>query len=83
MLINIVEVKTVRDYILFIRFEDGVEGEVDISKNVHFKGVFSKPKDLKYFATVKLNSELGTIVWDNGADISPAYLYSLISQEAA
>lgn len=82
MLKDVVDVRVVNDYTLFLRFDDGVEGEVDISKVVPFKGMFAKLKDKKYFATVHLNKELGTIVWDNGADLSPCFLYSIISRVA-
>ena len=40
-------------------------------------------KDQKYFATVYVNKELGTIVWDNGADLSPSYLYSIVTNKVA
>ena len=83
MLFDIVKVKVVREYVLHITFENGVEGEVDITKIVPFKGVFSKLKDPQYFTTVTVNQELGTIVWDNGADLSPSYLYSLLTDSAA
>lgn len=83
MLCDVVEVKAVKDYVLYLRFENGLHGEVDISKIISFDGVFAKFKDQKYFAMVSLNVELGTIVWDNGADISPTYLYSIISNKVA
>jgi hypothetical protein len=83
MLFDIVEVKVVKNYILYIRFENGVSGEIDISKVVPFEGVFSKFKDHSYFATVKVHKELGTIVWDNGADLAPDYIYSVVSGEVA
>jgi hypothetical protein len=79
MLCDIVEVKVVKSYILYIRFEDGLSGEVDIAKIIPFEGVFSKLKDLSYFATVRVDKDLGTIVWDSGADLAPDYLYSIIS----
>jgi hypothetical protein len=31
--------------------------------------------DLDLFRSVKVDAELGTIVWDNGADIDPDVLY--------
>ncbi len=83
MLYDIVEVKVIENYILYLRFENGMSGQVDISKIVPFEGVFSKFKDVVYFATVRVDKELGTIVWDNGADIAPDYLYSIISAEVA
>ena len=30
-----------------------------------------------YFKTVHVNHELDTIVWDNGADLSPEFLYEM------
>lgn len=83
MLNDIVEVKAVKNYVLYLRFENGEEGEIDISKIIPFKGIFAKLNDEKYFATVYLNKELGTIVWDNGADLSPRFLYSIISNKVA
>ena len=81
MLYDIVEVKVVKNYILYVRFEDGTSGEIDISKIVPFEGVFSKLKDPSYFKTVRVDKDLGTIVWESGADIAPDYLYSIISHK--
>lgn len=83
MLYDIIEVKVVKNYILYIRFEDGLSGEVDVSKIVPFEGVFSKLKEHSYFETVQVDKDLGTIVWDNGADLAPDYLYSIISNQIA
>lgn len=83
MLYDIVEVEVRNNYKVYLRFENGIEGEIDLSKHIPFEGIFSKLESLDYFATVTINKELGTIVWDNGADISPEYLYSLISNQAA
>ena len=83
MLYDVVEVKVIKNYTLYLRFENGTCGEVDISKIIPFKGVFSKLQDREYFSTVYVNKELGTIVWDNGADLSPSCLYSAISTKVA
>jgi hypothetical protein len=40
MLRDVVEVTAVGDYRLHLKFDDGVEGDVDIAKVVPFKGVF-------------------------------------------
>ena len=82
MLYDVIGVKVVKNYILYLRFEDGAEVEVDISKIVPFKGIFSKLQDKEYFSTVYVNKDLGTIVWDNGADLSPSCLYSAIEAVA-
>ncbi len=43
----------------------------------------AKLKDTTYFATVQLNRKLGTMTWDNGANLSPSFLYSVIIEKAA
>lgn len=68
-------------YQLYLRFEDGVEGTVDMGQLVSFTGVFSPLQDLDYFATVAVNSEFGTIVWSCGADLDPDVLYAIVSQQ--
>lgn len=83
MLYDVVEVKVVKDYVLYLRFENGIEGNIDMATILPFEGIFSKLKNVEYFATVFVNKELGTIVWDNGADLSPEFLYSIISHKAA
>lgn len=80
MLVDVIEVKPLSAYILYLRFEDGTSGEVDISKIVAFKGIFAKLADKKYFSTVKVNPEIGTICWENGADISPCTLIRVLKK---
>lgn len=79
MLKDIVFVEPVGDYRIRLRFEDGAEGIVDITEIVSFDGVFSALKDKNAFNKVRLNNELGTIKWENGADLDPDVLYSKIT----
>ena len=69
-------VKYVDDYKLSVTFEDNKKKLVDLSNHIG-NGVFKKLKDINYFKTVKFNADLDTIVWDNGADISPDFLYEI------
>ncbi len=73
---DVVQVTTVEGFKLHLRFQDGTEGEVDCSSLLSFKGVFAPLKDPTEFAKVRVNPELGTICWPNGADICPDVLYS-------
>jgi Protein of unknown function (DUF2442) len=70
---NVIDARYVRDYVIWFRFEDGSEGEVDLSKEL-WGPVFEPLKDLKNFRNFKL-AEYGTIEWPNGADIAPEFLY--------
>ncbi len=75
MLKDIVEVKPLGEHRLYLRFEDGVEGEVDLDKLISFNGVFEPLRDPALFKQVSVNSDLGTICWPNGADLAPEMLY--------
>jgi Protein of unknown function (DUF2442) len=60
---------------LRIRYEDGVEGIIDLDGIVIFRGVFAPLKDPAYFSQVRVDPELGTVSWPNGADLDPDVLY--------
>ncbi len=66
-----------RGYVLWLKFEDGSEGEVDLTSSLRGP-VFEPLKDIAYFKQVRLDPELGTIVWPNGADIAPETLHQRI-----
>ena len=71
---DVVEVRYLRDYTLWLRFEDGSSGEVDIKPSL--KGpVFEPLRDIEFFKQVRIDPEIGTIVWPNGADVAPETLY--------
>ncbi|MBD1996290.1 DUF2442 domain-containing protein [Leptolyngbya sp. FACHB-541] len=80
MLKDIVAVKPLADYQLWLRFEDGAEGVVNISQLIQFSGIFAPLQDLATFAQVQIHPELGTIVWQNGADLDPDVLYAIVTK---
>ena len=63
-----------RDYRIWLKFADGVEGDVDLEDEL-WGEVFAPLKDKARFAEFVLNEELETIVWPNGADFAPEFLY--------
>jgi hypothetical protein len=72
-----IRVKVLDDHRLHVWFRDGSEGDVDVAELVgEFRGVFEPLKKLDYFRKVKINREIGTLEWPNGADIDPLMLYS-------
>lgn len=73
-LVDVTAVRYVRDYVVWVRFEDGLEGEVDLRSSLRGP-VFEPLKDLEYFRQVRVDPELGTITWPNGADIAPETLH--------
>jgi len=62
------------DYRIWLRFSDGVEGEIDLEREL-WGEVFQPLKDKARFAELSLDEELGTVIWPNGADFAPEFLY--------
>ena len=81
MLKDIVEARAVGGHRLYLRFEDGVDGEVDLSGLLSFRGVFSALRSPEEVAKVKVDPELGTVCWPSGADLDPDVLYSLLTKD--
>ena len=79
MLEDVVEVEAVGEHRLRLKFENGVEGEVNVATLVPFEGVFAPLRDPSVFATVSVDRELGTVCWPNGADLDPDVLYALVT----
>lgn len=79
MLVDVVSVKPKNDYVLWLEFEDGTQGEVDIKRLLRdFTGVFSKFVDLNYFRRVKVDQETGTISWPENIDLCQDVLYAAV-----
>jgi hypothetical protein len=79
MLKDIVEARPLGRHRLFLRFEDGVEGELDFAEFLEFRGVFEELRDPQMFAEVRVVPEWGTIAWPNGADLDPDVLYARVT----
>ncbi len=72
---SVTEVRVLRPYVLEVRFEDGAVRRVNVEPLL-FGEVFEPLRDPEFFSKVSVDPELGTIVWPNGADLSPEFLYS-------
>jgi hypothetical protein len=75
MLSHIVEGRYVSGYRVWLRFSDGAEGEVDLTKELHGP-VFEPLKNIEVFRQFVVHSEFKTLVWPNGADFAPEFLRS-------
>ena len=74
MIPRIVEGKHVSDFVVRLRFDDGSEGTVDLRDEL-WGPIFEPLRDPAYFRRFRVHPELHTIVWENGADFSPEFLY--------
>jgi len=75
-MVRISDVEPLEGFNVRLRFTDGTIKEVDLRPYLH--GPVFEPllRNSEAFRSVKVDQELGTIVWENGADIDPDVLYA-------
>ena len=73
---DVVAVECLDGFRLALTFEGGERREIDLGPILSFKGVFEPLRDPDYFRQVRINPDVGTIVWPNNADICPDVLYA-------
>ena len=75
-MLHIKSVKYISDFKIYVAFDDGTEGKVDLKG--HLEGpIFEPLKDKEFFSKVTVDPELETIVWPNGADLAPEFVKEL------
>lgn len=77
MILHTTEVKPLAGYRLFLRFNNGVAGEVDLSGELE-GDVFEPLRDPALFATADQHPVMRTVAWANGADLAPEFLLKLM-----
>lgn len=70
---DIIEVKPLENYCIYLKFENGEERVYDVKKEINTIKFYEKLKDKTYFKSVKSMGD--TVVWKNGEDIAPENLY--------
>lgn len=74
MVVRVMRAEYLGEYRIHLRFADGAEGDVDLSAELYGE-VFEPLKDKDLFRRFSIHPDFGTLVWANGADIAPEFLY--------
>jgi len=72
MLVHVTKAEYVEDYVLFVSFNDGESGTVDLQGELYGE-MFAPLLDLEKFKNFRVDDEINTIVWGNGADFAPEF----------
>ncbi|MCP5177065.1 MAG: DUF2442 domain-containing protein [Moraxellaceae bacterium] len=80
MILHVVDAKPLADYRLWLTFDDGVEGCVDLSGEL-WGTMFAPLKDPQLFASAVVDPICKTVTWSNGADFAPEYLKQLLTEQ--
>jgi len=73
--VRIRTVEPLDDFKVRLEFTDNTKKEIDLAPYLH--GPIFEPirNDPQMFRSMSVDPRMGTIVWDNGADIDPDVLY--------
>ncbi len=77
MILHVKEAKYLHDYVIWLRFNNGIEGEIDLSDELEGE-VFGSLRDLDMFKSFRVDHDLQTIVWENRADFASEFLFENI-----
>ena len=67
-------VEPLEGFVLRLGFDDGTVREIDLEAEL-WGPMFEPLKDPEYFAQMVVDKDAGTVVWSNGADFAPEFLY--------
>ena len=81
-MVRVIEARHVRDYVVWLRFDDGTEGEVDLRRELDGE-MFEPLRDKRLFRSVAVHPEWHTIAWPNGADFAPEFLHAAVRARPA
>ena len=74
---KVVDARHAGGYRVWLRFADGLSGELDLGPEL-WGPMFEPLKDVAEFGKLRVDDDLDTIVWPNGADLSPEWLWQQV-----
>jgi hypothetical protein len=82
MYYHVTAVRVLEPYKVWVRFEDGLEGEVDLS-DLPGNGVFKRWADNpSEFFEARIDPKWGCVVWPGDLDLAPDAMYDDIARAA-
>ncbi len=75
---QLIDARAVGDHRLWLSYDDGRQGEVDLSE---LSGpIFEPLRDLEFFNNFTINPDFHTLEWPNGADLAPEFLLEKVNE---
>jgi Protein of unknown function (DUF2442) len=71
---ELIEAKYIKDFIVWVKFDDGVQGEIDFKPEL-YGSVFEPLLNSHEFRKFSIHPEFRTLVWESGADVAPEFLH--------
>jgi hypothetical protein len=68
-------IKPLEGFVVLVEFTDGKKREINLEPYLRGKVFESIRQNLSDFRAMRIDERMGTMVWENGADIDPDVLY--------
>ncbi len=80
-MIQVISVRYIKQYQIYIKFNDQKEGTLDLKDVIAQdpRPIFKALIDLQQFKKFKVAAD--TIVWENGLDLAPEFLYQKLQDK--
>ena len=76
---GVVEARYLGDYRVWIRFDNGTEGLIDLEDDLWGEEQHVALRDRVLFSELYVDTGRKTIAWYNGSDFNPEYLYNKLT----
>ncbi len=82
-MIWVTDAKAFPDYRLWVRFSDNTEGEINLKGIIasDARPIVAALRDQSAFSAIRV--EMDTVIWENGFDLAPEFLYARVKARAA
>jgi hypothetical protein len=82
-MIWVIDARTLPGYRLWVRFSDATEGEDDLKEFIASdpRPIVTALRDSVKFSEIRV--EMDTVVWTNGFDLAPEFLYARAKAHAS
>ena len=77
MSFRVIDARYIHDFVLRLRFSDGTAGDLEL--RAELDGLIFEPlRNIHFFKQFRIDPDLHTLVWPNGADFAPEFLHANI-----
>lgn len=82
-MIWVTDAKALPDYRLWVRFSDNTDGEIQLREFIasDARPIVTALRDPETFSAIRV--EMDTVVWANGFDLAPEFLYAQVKTHAS
>ena len=80
MFLHVTKAEYIGGYVLRLTFNNGESGDVDLEGELYGE-MFAPLMDVAKFRDFRVDDEIDTVVWGNGADFAPEFFYEKMKSQ--